>query len=103
MVYVFKIKDEVIGIFDDCHELALAIWQHRDFLKLAGWIYNLDDIVDYIEDTPLDFNNVMEGGSITDYVLNIDYETYRFPSLTAQYAKKLEEENKAWRKEHLGL
>lgn len=87
-VWVFKIKDEVIGIFDNCHELALAIWQHRDELTLAGWVYSVDDIVDYMEDTPIDFNNLMEGGIITDYTLNIDYTTYRLPSLTEEYHRK---------------
>ena len=93
MVYVFKIKDEVIGIFDDCHELALAIWQHRDELNFAELVCSLDNIIDYMSETPTDLNEVMIGGSITDFTLNIDYTTYRLPSLTEEYH----------RKEHLGL
>lgn len=88
MVYVFKIKDEVIGIFDKVNELALAIWQHRDELNFAEWVCSLDNIIDYMSDTPTDLNEVMIGGSITDYTLNIDYTTYRLPSLTAQKIKR---------------
>lgn len=93
MVYVFKIKDEVIGVFDKVNELALAIWQHRDELNFAELVYSLDNIIDYMSETPTDLNAVMIGGSITDFTLNIDYTTYRLPSLTEEYH----------RKEHLGL
>ncbi|WP_317303977.1 hypothetical protein [Allisonella histaminiformans] len=93
MVYVFKIKDEVIGVFDKVNELALAIWQHRDELNFAELVCSLDNIIDYMSETPTDLNEVMIGGSITDFTLNIDYTTYRLPSLTEEYH----------RKEHLGL
>lgn len=88
MVWMLTINIEIIGIFDNIEELALAIWQHRDELNLAEWVYSLDDIIDYMEDTPTDFNEVMIGGSITDYTLNIDYTTYRLPSLTEEYHRK---------------
>lgn len=101
MVYVLKIKDEVIGIFDKVNELALAIWQHRDEIKLPEWCYSVDDIIDYMEYSPIDFNGAMKGAMIADYELNIDYITYRTPSLTAKYEQELEKENRAWEKEHL--
>ena len=88
MVYVFKIKDEVIGVFDKVNELALAIWQHRDELNFAELVCSLDNIIDYMSETPTDLNEVMIGGSITDFTLNIDYTTYRLPSLTEEYHRK---------------
>lgn len=50
MVWVFKIKDEVIGIFDKVNELALAVWQHRDELNFAEGVCSLDNISDYMAD-----------------------------------------------------
>lgn len=88
MVWVFKIKDEVIGIFDKVNELALAVWQHRDELNFAEGVCSLDNISDYMADTPTNLNEVMIGGRITDYTLNIDYTTYRLPSLTEEMYRK---------------
>lgn len=93
MVWIFTIDEEIIGVFDSINELALAIWQHRDELHFAEWVCSLDSIIDYMSETPTDLNEVMIGGSITDVTLNIDYTTYRLPSLTEEYH----------RKEHLGL
>lgn len=88
MVWIFTINEEIIGVFDSINELALSIWQHRDELRFAEWVCTLDNIIDYMEDTPTDFNEVMIGGSIIDFTLNIDYTTYRLPSLTEEMYRK---------------
>ena len=89
MVYVLSINGDVVGVFTDVKELALAIWQHCKELILTRFIYSAKDVYDYMEDSPLDGNFIMENGVIGDFMPNIDYTTYRLPSLTEEMERNL--------------
>ena len=89
MVYVLSINGDVVGVFTDVKELALAIWQHRKELILASFIYSAKDVYEYMQDTPLDGNHIIACGVIGDFMPNIDYTTYRLPSLTEEMERDL--------------
>lgn len=93
-VYTLKIYDnewesesEIIGIFDDIDEMITAILQHKEEIGLAKWADTKKKIKEYMDETPLDGNELMKKGLISDYELNIDYSTkggYRTPSLNGK-------------------
>mgnify|MGYP006995878848 CR=1 FL=1 len=78
---------DVVGIFTKDRELALAIWQHRKEIYLSGWFENVEGVMDYIEND-YDLNDYMPRGRVLDYMPNIDYTTYRYPSLTEEMEKR---------------
>lgn len=77
-------KSEIIGIFDDIDELVTAMLQHKEEIDLAKWADTKKKIKEYMDETPLDGNELMKKGLISDYELNIDYSAKgecRTPSL----------------------
>lgn len=82
-----RTSEYIVGVFTKEKELALAIWQHRKEIFLSLWMENVDDILNYMGNEN-DVNNLMPRGHVADYVPNIDYTTYRWPSLTEEMEKR---------------
>lgn len=86
-------KSEIIGIFSDINEMAEAMLQHREELNLSKWADSVRRLKEYMDETPLDGNELISKGQITDYELNIDYTEKgqeRYPS----YNKRRKENKK---------